>query len=70
MFQGKRSGVFGAYLLAVFDGETETFQTACKAGTGFSDEDLLQHYTRLKTKVISEKKCYYDSLMVSPYTTT
>lgn len=31
-------GVFGAYLLSVYDPETETYQTISKLGTGFSEE--------------------------------
>ncbi|CAE7232664.1 lig1 [Symbiodinium pilosum] len=42
--KGKRSGAYGAYLLAIYDEENEEFQTVCKAGTGFSDEDLVTHY--------------------------
>jgi len=42
--RGKRSGTYGAYLLAVYDQEAEEYQTVCKAGTGFSDEDLATHY--------------------------
>lgn len=58
--KGKRSGVYGAFLLAVWNPATESFQTACKAGTGFSDEILATHHASLKNKVISTKKSYYD----------
>lgn len=37
---GKRTGLFGAYLLAVYNSDMEVYETLCKIGTGFSDEML------------------------------
>ncbi|ELR20952.1 ATPdependent DNA ligase domain containing protein [Acanthamoeba castellanii str. Neff] len=39
--RGKRAGVFGSYLLGVWDPENEEYQATCKCMTGFSDEFLL-----------------------------
>ncbi|CAG9327596.1 unnamed protein product [Blepharisma stoltei] len=41
---GKRAGVYGSYLLAVYDSLNDEYQTVCKTSTGFSDE-LLQTLT-------------------------
>jgi len=38
--QGKRTGLYGSYLLACYNEEYERYETLCKAGTGFSDEIL------------------------------
>merc|ERR1711933_460317 len=50
--KGKRTGAYGAFLLAIYDPEEEEFQTVCKAGTGFSDEDLKTHYEFFKGRVL------------------
>jgi DNA ligase-1 len=46
--KGKRTNVYGAFLLACYDADAESFQTICKIGTGFSDEVLQSHHQTLK----------------------
>lgn len=58
--KGKRTNVYGAFLLACYDADSETYQTICKIGTGFTEQDLETHYKTLKELEISGKKGYYD----------
>jgi DNA ligase-1 len=44
---GKRTGVYGSFLLAAYDETNSEFQSVCKIGTGFSDEFLQEAYKTL-----------------------
>ena len=39
--RGKRAGRYGALLMAVYNVEEDVFETICKLGSGFTDEDLV-----------------------------
>jgi DNA ligase-1 len=49
--EGKRTGKFGTFLVASYNDAMDTFESCCKVGTGFSDEDLQLLYDKLKDKV-------------------
>ncbi|KAA8491751.1 DNA ligase 1 [Porphyridium purpureum] len=66
--RGKRTGWFGAYLLACYDQDSEEYQTCCKIGTGFSDEMLekLSVYFGEPGRVASGPKPYYKGVRALP----
>jgi DNA ligase 1 len=53
--KGRRVGNYGAFLLAAYEPEKDTFFTICKVGTGFTDEILEEISKRLKQHVIKNK---------------
>jgi len=57
--KGKRTGVFGAYLLACYNEEEEEYQSVCKIGTGFSDAALAELTDALRPKMIDAPPKYY-----------
>lgn len=70
MGRGKRTGVYGGYLLGCYDEESEQIQTICKIGTGFSDELLQTSTTFFKNHIIPSPKSYYavpDNLKVDAW---
>lgn len=52
-------GVYGAFLLAVYNQEAEEFQSISKIGTGFSEEQLKQFSEQLKELTVPSPKPYY-----------
>lgn len=55
--RGKRAGLFGGFLLACR--EDDRYQSLCKIGTGFSDDDLKTLTDTLQQHVIDAPRNYY-----------
>jgi DNA ligase-1 len=60
--RGRRAGMYGALLLAVYDPANERFQTICKCGTGFSDAELAGLPARLAPLARAQRPANVDSL--------
>lgn len=62
--RGKRTGSFGAFLLACYDPDSEQYQSVCKIGTGFSEadiENISKFYTDSEEERSTKKpKSYYE----------
>lgn len=61
--RGRRTGKYGALLLAAYDPKSDIFQSATKVGTGFTDEHLEQFYSDLKKHIIEHKHARVESGM-------
>ena len=53
--RGRRTGRYGALLLAAYDEHTDIFPSVCKVGTGFTDDSLDQFYQILSDKITVKK---------------
>lgn len=59
--RGKRGGTYGALLLAAYNDEEDTFETACKCGSGFTDEDLEKIPKMMETHRLPHRHPRVDS---------
>src|SRR4029453_7907049 len=59
--RGRRAGIYGALLLAVYDADGDRFQTICKCGTGFSDAELAALPERLAPQAREQRPARVDS---------
>jgi len=58
--KGKRTSVYGAFLLACYNSSSDTYETVCNIGTGFSEAVLEALHTQLKDIVIDRPKPFYS----------
>jgi DNA ligase-1 len=58
--KGKRTSVYGAFLLACYDPDSEKYQAVCKLGTGFSEEALKSNLETLKKLEMSNCRSDVD----------
>ncbi|KFY27090.1 hypothetical protein V493_03701 [Pseudogymnoascus sp. VKM F-4281 (FW-2241)] len=65
--KGKRTSVYGAFLLACYNPSTERYETVCNIGTGFSEEVLETLHTQLSDTVIERPKPFYDHSKVNAH---
>jgi len=61
--RGKRAGSYGALLLASYNDKDDIFETVCKCGSGFTDEDLQKLPEILKARKIQHKHARVKSRM-------
>ncbi|KAH6604277.1 dna ligase [Trichoderma cornu-damae] len=58
--KGKRTSVYGAFLLACYNASTDTYETVCNIGTGFSEQVLEELYAQLSQITIARPKPFYS----------
>ncbi|KAI2630666.1 ATP-dependent DNA ligase [Hypoxylon sp. NC1633] len=58
--KGKRTSVYGAFLLACYNAATDTYETICNIGTGFSEQVLEELHKQLSEITIDRPKPFYS----------
>ncbi|KAL0931667.1 DNA ligase [Colletotrichum truncatum] len=57
--KGKRTSVYGAFLLACYNPSSDSYETVCNIGTGFSEAALEELHSQLSDIVIDRPKPFY-----------
>ena len=57
--KGKRTSVYGAFLLACYNASTQNYETVCNIGTGFSEAILEELHSELEKITIDRPKPFY-----------
>jgi DNA ligase-1 len=65
--RGKRAGTYGALLMAAYNPDQDRFDTVCKLGSGFTDEDLARLPDILKPYLLPHPHPRVNSLMKPDY---
>ena len=58
--KGKRTSVYGAFLLACYDPSKQVYETVCNIGTGFSEAILEEFHSLLSEITIEKPKPFYS----------
>lgn len=61
--RGRRAGRYGALLMAVYNATEDIFETLCKLGSGFTDEDLAALPKTMESFVLKHQHPRVRSLM-------
>ncbi|MCX8162836.1 MAG: ATP-dependent DNA ligase [Candidatus Bathyarchaeota archaeon] len=65
--RGKRAGTYGALLMAAYNSDKDRFETVCKLGSGFTDEDLAKLPEMFKPYLINHKHPRVESSIEADY---
>ncbi|KAI9802617.1 MAG: hypothetical protein M1833_001691 [Piccolia ochrophora] len=57
--KGKRTSVYGAFLLACYNSSSQSYETVCNIGTGFSEAILEELHASLSAHTIDKPKPFY-----------